>query len=103
MFLQHFLLIKVAAPLLAFAFPFFNFLTDTNVLQTPSVACEQPSLGKIAVTNTLNNGGESVTGDFNNDGKLDFAVQYGTQTTLVVQNGEHTGATPGRAIRLGVD
>jgi hypothetical protein len=91
MFLQHFLLFKVAAPLLAFTFPFFNFLSGTNVPQTPAVACEQPSLGKSALTNTMFNAGDSAIGDFNNDGKLDFAIQYGSQNTLVVQNGKGNG------------
>lgn len=91
MIFQHILLTKMAAPLLAFALPFFNFLSDTNVIQNPSVACEQPSLGKSIITNTLQNAGDAAVGDFNNDGKLDFAIQYGLQNTLAVQYGKGNG------------
>lgn len=91
MILQHLLLTKVAAPLLAFSIPFFNFLSQTNVLETPTVICEQPTLGKSVITNTFNSAGDSAIGDFNNDGKLDIAVQYNAQTTLAVQFGRGNG------------
>ncbi len=92
MFFQHFLLTKIVSPLLAFSLSFFNFLSDSsNIILTPTGVCERPVFGKSVITNTLNNGGDSATGDFNNDGKLDVAIQYRSQNTLVVYSGKGNG------------
>ncbi|MBS1795646.1 MAG: VCBS repeat-containing protein [Acidobacteria bacterium] len=89
-----------AAPaLLAVILPFFNFLSEGGFMQNPPadasqnqiVACDQPVFGKSILTNTYQAAGDTAVGDFNNDGRLDIAVQYGSQNTLVVQNGLGNG------------
>jgi hypothetical protein len=92
MLFQHLLLAKMVSPFLAFSLSFFNFLSDSpNINITPPGVCERPAFGSSVITNTLNSGGESATGDFNNDGKLDIAIQYGSQDTLVIYNGKGNG------------
>lgn len=91
MFSISFLFAGIIAPILTVTSALFTPQPTFYPFEVEGATCARPVLGGSRVTNTLAVATDAAYADFNNDGRLDFAIQSSSTGTIFTQSGRGDG------------